>query len=260
MKNKKLGFWHLLLLAMLLNILSQALHEGGHWAAYQLYGHKPVWGFTAIVQLWDTPPLHPQDWTALVTPQGEPYWLRMASPAGSRIEGSLSAAAGPLASLLGAVICLVVAARAKNVRLRQAALLMSLSISLTMGLYYLRSPMRTGGDESDVAYGLGIARIWIELPLAAGFVACLILGIRSLSGGRERWTWLGAALLGSLATGLPLALVDPLVRAQVNLDNPFFRPVLGFSLPVLVVNGLALLLVVVWLVARRNRAEPGNLK
>ena len=47
-------FLPLLILAMLVNILSQMVHEAGHHMVYQSMGHNPVWGLTKIVQIWDT--------------------------------------------------------------------------------------------------------------------------------------------------------------------------------------------------------------
>ena len=45
-----IGFWSLLVLAMLVNILSQTIHETGHHLVYQVMGRDPVWGFTKLVQ------------------------------------------------------------------------------------------------------------------------------------------------------------------------------------------------------------------
>jgi hypothetical protein len=47
---------------MLVNILSQTLHETGHHVVYQVMGRDPVWGFTKLVQLWESPPTDPDDW------------------------------------------------------------------------------------------------------------------------------------------------------------------------------------------------------
>ena len=57
---QKIGFWSLLILAMLVNVLGQAIHETGHSLIYQVMGREPVWGFTKIVQIWDTPPPNPE--------------------------------------------------------------------------------------------------------------------------------------------------------------------------------------------------------
>jgi hypothetical protein len=48
---------------------------------------------------------------------------------------------------------------------------------------------------------------------------------------------------------------DGLVRAQVNLDNPLFLPVLGFSLPVFITGCLAILGLWAWWRAARKPAR-----
>jgi hypothetical protein len=85
---------------------------------------------------------------------------------------------------------------------------------------------------------------WRQVGLA--FVACLGLGLRELPSWRTRLSWLGTVLLGSIATGLPMALADPFVISQVNAGNPWFQPVIGYSLPVFLVIVLALIGVWVW--------------
>jgi hypothetical protein len=58
--------------------------------------------------------------------------------------------------------------------------------------------------------------------------------------------WLAVVLLGSIPTGILLVQADGMTRAQVNLDNPLFQPVLGVSLPVILVDGFALLGLAAW--------------
>jgi hypothetical protein len=99
-------------------------------------------------------------------------------------------------------------------------------------LYYLRAPTRTGGDEYDVAVNLGIAKSFVEVPLALGYLACLILGLRELPIWKIRLTWLGTILIGAIATGLPMVLLDPIIIAQVDAGNPWVQPILGYALPV----------------------------
>ena len=60
-KHQSIRFLPLLVLAMLVNILAQAVHETGHHIVYQVMGHEPVWAFTKIVQLGETPPRSPDD-------------------------------------------------------------------------------------------------------------------------------------------------------------------------------------------------------
>lgn len=113
-------------------------------------------------------------------------------------------------------------------------------------LYYLRSPTRTGGDEYDITVNLGIAKAFVEVPLALGYLACLILSLRELPTWRIRLTWLGTILIGAIATGLPLVLLDPFIIAQVDAGNPWVQPVFGYSLPVFFTIILTFLGLVAW--------------
>jgi len=162
------------------------------------------------------------------------------------MEEAIAAVAGPLTGLLSAVLGLVVSRRSKKVTSRQAWLAYTLSISLVAVLYYLRAPMRTGGDEYDVAVNLGIAKAFVEISLALGYLACLVLGLRELPAWRVRFGWLGTILLGAILTGIPMAFIDPGIIAQVDAGNPWVRSVLGYSLPVLLTIILTLLGLLVW--------------
>ena len=125
-------------------------------------------------------------------------------------------------------------------------LVLALIIALIMGLYYLRSTSRTGGDEYFLAGLLGIPKYMIDIPFGLAFIAAFILGVSALGDWRTRLKWLGGLLLGSLPAGVFLMYANILVFSQVNQGNPLFRPLLGFSLPVVVVNGAALLLLWIW--------------
>lgn len=241
MKLYHMRFLPLLLLVMLVNILSQTAHETGHHMMYQLMGHDPVWGFTKLVQIWETPPSNPDEWVATRGAEGEQGWLKLSSSLVGKTENAGVAAAGPLAGLLGAMLGLALARWGKKSTWQQIGLAFSLTASLVAVLYYLRSPLRTGGDEYDIAIQLGIAKSVIEIPLALGFAACLAFGLRLLPSWRVRLTWLGTVLLGSIATGIPMVFADSLVIAQINAGNSWFQPIVGYSLPVFLVNVLVLI-------------------
>lgn len=232
--NYRLRFLPLFLLAMLVNILAQAAHETGHHLVYQIMGHEPVWAFTKVVQMSGTTPSHPDEWTMKTYPDGGTNWLKVSSLPTGNVEEAATAAAGPLLGLFTTIFGLAMSRRSKRVTSKQVWLAYALSISLVAVLYYLRAPARTGGDEYDIAASLGVAKSLVEFPLALGYLACLVLGLRELPAWRVRFTWLGTILLGSIATGLPMALIDPIIIAQVDGGSPWFRSVFGYSLPVFV--------------------------
>jgi len=236
------SFARLLLLAALLNCLTQTIHEAGHWAIYQAYGRQPVWGFIGLVQIWDRTPLNPDKWVETVSATGEHGWLRLASAPSSAAEQVIASVAGPMASLLGVIAGLILARSPMQFRWKQTGLMLALTGASVEVLYYLRSPFRVGGDEFLIAAQLGVSKMAIEIPFALAFAVCLIFGLRESDSWRTRLKWIAAILLGSVPTGLLLMMADGIVRSQVDQGHPLFQPVLGFSLPVIVFNALALLL------------------
>ena len=225
-------FLPLLVLAMLVNILAQAWHETGHHIVYQVMGHEPVWAFTKVVQMRE-PPTNPANWVEITNPDGSSNWLKVSSMPTGKTEKALMAAAGPLAGLFSAMLGLFISRRSVNSTSKQTWLAYTLAISLVAVLYYFRAPIRTGGDEYDVAVNLGIAKSLVELPLAFGYLVCLIFGLRELSIWKIRLAWLGTIMLGTIATGIPMAMLDPFIISKVDAGNPLFQPVFGYSLPVL---------------------------
>jgi len=65
MQNKdiQLRFLPLLVLAMLVNILAQAVHETGHLLFFQVTGREATWVFTKVAQMSETTPSHPDEWS-----------------------------------------------------------------------------------------------------------------------------------------------------------------------------------------------------
>jgi len=238
-------FLPLLALAMLVNILAQTVHETGHHMVYQVMGHEPVWAFTKMVQMSELP-TNPAAWVEITNPDGSTNWLKVSSMPTGKTEKAIMAAAGPLLGLLSAVLGLVMSHRSVKATTKQIWLAYAITVSLVAVLYYLRSPMRIGGDEYDVAVNLDIAKAFIEFPLVLGYLACLVLGLRELSTWRVRFTWLGTILLGSIATGLPMALLDPIIIAQVDAGNAWFQPVIGYSLPVFLTILITIIGIWIW--------------
>lgn len=246
LKLGNIGFIPLFVLAMLVNILAQAVHETGHHLIYQAMGHEPTWTFTKLVQMSETTPTHPDEWTMKTYPDGATNWLKVSSLPNDNVEEAIAAAAGPLAGWFSAILSLVMARRSRKVTSKQAWLAYTLAITLVTVLYYLRAPMRTGGDEYDIAMSVGVAKAIVEIPLALGYLACLVLGLRELLAWRVRLMWFGTILLGAIATGLPMAMLDPVIIAQVDAGNSWFQPVIGYSLPVFIAIFLTYLGVWAW--------------
>ena len=238
---------------MLVNILAQAVHETGHHLVYQVMGHKPVWAFTKLVQMSDTTPSHPDEWTMKTYPDGATNWLKTSSIPTGNIEEATAPSRRPLTGVFSAILGLIMSRRNIKATSKQAWIAYTLTISLAAVLYYLRDPIRTGGDEYDIAVSLGVAKFIIEIPLMLGYLTCLVLGLRKLPVWRVRFTWLGTILLGSIATGLPMAMLDPVIIARVDIGNPWFQPIIGYSLPVFITIILTCLGLWAWLRSQEGR-------
>ena len=242
---QKIGFWSLLILAMLVNILGQAIHETGHRLVYQVMGRDPVWGFTKIIQIWDTPPSNPSEWTE-TSFEGDPGWLKINSPLESKTEKVISTAAGPLAGLMAAIFGIVLMKKGGSTPIKQIGLALTLSISIAAVLYYLRSASRVGGDEYELAKLMNISAMPVNIFFGLGFAFCLFIAVRQLPTRQTLLKWLGTVFVGSAATGALLFFSDNYVISQVNAGNPWFRAVLGYAFPVFLVNILAFVGLWIW--------------
>ena len=235
---KKIPFWWLVLAAMTLNILAQAIHEGGHWAVFESTGHQPVWAFTGIVQIWDSQPHSPAGWVATTAPDGAKGWMKL-SPAPGKTLGALDDAAGPVVSLVSVIVGLFLYHFGRKPALRICGLILDLITALLMTFYYARSGTRIGGDEGFLASALGLPKMIIDIPLGMAYFICLLLAMQELKTWQTGLRFIGALLLGMLPTAGAMVLLDPTIRAGVDAGNPFFQPIFGWSLPVFAVFCLA---------------------
>lgn len=252
MNLRKIPFWWLVLAAMSLNILAQGIHEGGHWSVFEITGHRPVWAFTGIVQLWDTLPHQPGGWVALTAPDGTKGWMKLSSDPGTTVA-ALDDFAGPLASLLSVIAGLLLYRFSKKPALRVNGLILALITALLMVFYYARSGSHIG-DEGFLAASLGVSKIIFDIPFGLAYFICLVLGLRELRNWRNGLRFVGALLLGMLPTAGAMVLFDPLILNGVDTGNPLFQSVLGWSLPVFIVFCLAVAGLVL-LIRKLNRME-----
>jgi len=237
MDLKRIPFWWLVLAAMTLNILAQAIHEGGHWAVFEITGHRPVWAFTGIVQLWDIQPENPTGWVTLTAPDGTKGWMKLSSDPGKTVT-ALDDAAGPLASLLSVIAGLLLYRFSKKPVLRVSGLVLALITALLMTFYYARSGTRIG-DEGFLAASINLPKMVFDIPLGLAFFFCLLLGLRELKSWQNGLRYIGALLLGMIPSAGVMVLLDPFILAGVDAGNPLYQSVLGWSLPVFVVFCLA---------------------
>jgi hypothetical protein len=246
MDFRKTGFWQLVLLAFMLNFVVQTIHESGHWVVCETMGRKPVWGFNQLLQIWgDQPPVHPEEWIATVSPDGEKGWLKLSTPMGKN-EYQIMLVVGPLFSVLGVLLGLILVRFRKNPATRQIGMVIALIGSLLMSQYYLRGFSRQGGDEYFLAASMGIPKYIFDIPFCLVFVSVFAFSVWSLGDCKTRLRWLGAVIAGSLPSGIFIMQANSLVLDQVNKGNRLFNPLLGWSLPVIIVNAIVCLGLFIW--------------
>jgi len=245
MDYRKIGFWQLMTLSMLLTFVAQFIHEAGHCAVYGLLGTEPVWSVNSLAQIWDDLPLHPENWSEFITPNGESGWIRMTSVP-NQTEHVFGLLMGPLASLLGVIFGLGLIRLRKDAATRQIGSVLVLTISLPMIQYYLRSPWRNTGDEYFIATYLHIPKYALDLPLGLLFLMGFVLALYWLGDWKTRLKWLGVTTLGSMPVGLFIMYINGWVISQINQENRFFQPLFGFALPVFVFNVAVLALLGLW--------------
>ncbi|MBI3165562.1 MAG: hypothetical protein HYZ24_12840 [Chloroflexi bacterium] len=245
MDYRKISFWKLFALAILLTFVAQFIHEAGHCAVYGLLGLEPVWSVNSLAQIWDGVPLQPENWSKFIAPTGETGWIRMTSMP-SQTENVFGLFAGPLASLLGVVFGLGLVWLRKNAATRQIGSALVLTISLPMIQYYLRGPWRHTGDEYFIASYLGLPKSTLDMPFGLLFLMGFVLTLYWLGDWRTRLKWLGIVTLGSIPTGLFIMYINGWVVSQINQENPFFQPLFGFAFPVFAFNVVVWTLLLLW--------------
>ncbi|MGE5549955.1 MAG: hypothetical protein ACM3ZC_05415 [Bacteroidota bacterium] len=187
-----------------------------------------------MVQLWDREPAAPERWVGYTDPDGDQGWLRLGSLPESTAEWAAFLAAGPFFQLVAAFFGLLLNSLAKRQSARLFGLLLALANSCGQLIYQVVALIRgSGGDEYLIAYYLGIPKAAVSIPLAATFALGLVWAFRRLEGWRQRLKYGAALCAGSILQGPLLILGNQAVQDQIDAGNPFFRPVRGFSLPVL---------------------------
>jgi hypothetical protein len=153
---------------------------------------------------------------------------------------------GPLASLMGVVFGLGLVRLRKDTATRQIGSVLVLTISLPMIQYYLRGPWRHTGDEYFIATYLGIPKYVLDMPFGLLFLMSFGLTLYWLGDWKTRLKWFGITTLGSMPMGLFIMSINGWVISQINQENLFFQPLLGFALPVFVFNVAVLVLLMIW--------------
>jgi hypothetical protein len=252
------GFGRLFILIFLMNILgAQILHESGHWTVMQLFGRKPLWGITSLVQLSEREPASPEDWVELTNTDGSVSWLHLESLPASDVEWVLFLAAGPLLQLAAVVTGLVIFRNGRTSTVKTMGFLLAF-VNAFGGLFYqLGSLLRGGGsDEKLIGQYLDISHVVISVVMAVCFGIGLVITLQAVEGWKTRLKWLAAVVVATFPVGPLLMISNGIIIEQVDAGNPLFCSALGFSLPVFLTGLVCLTLLVLaayrWDFSRAN--------
>lgn len=162
--------------------------------------------------------------------------------------------------MLAIAVGLAIATRSRRPAARTFGLMVALVNSFGHFFYQVVSSLRGGGgDETLLGYYLNIPWPLISLVFGAASAAGLLAGFALLPSARIRLKWGAALFLGTLPVGPLLMRANGLVIDGVDANNPWFRPVLGFSFPVLLlglISAIAIFLVVRGWEPKVIEAEP----
>ncbi|RMG79528.1 MAG: hypothetical protein D6712_19555 [Chloroflexi bacterium] len=155
-------------------------------------------------------------------------------------------AAGPLAQVAAMLLGFALLYFGKRDQLKVIGLLLALINSFGPMLYQSKSMLgRGGGDEYLIAQFLGVPATAVHVLFLVVAIVGLVVVVWNLAAWRTRLKWLVAVCIGFVGQGPLLMYANQITQTQVGLGNPYFRPVLGWSLPVVVVSVVAGLILVV---------------
>jgi len=255
--NSSHSFSKILLLTIVVMYFSVELHEAGHWTVLQLFGRGPTMGFAGIVQRWDSPPMQPEHWQKISYEEIGTGWLRIHSLPQSNTEWAIMLLAGQLVPLLLIALGIGVYHRFKDSPF-VPLFLMTVFVNGGMGFRRLLGLLQgTKGDLYFLSLHIPVnptllTGIFIILQLTGFFWAWQQLSPHN----RRRWVI--ALFLTYLLVIMPLRFVDSYLRQQVNLENPWVLPVLGWSKAVLIVDLIMIFLIIRWWYWSKKRISNKN--
>ena len=214
MSDEKNLSGRLVILYSLIWYLSAQLHEAGHWGTAQLLGLDFLLGFN--------------QWTT--------------TGSGSDWQGLAVAAAGPLVTLVLAVIGLVLVYRQQERFGKRIGVLLIVGNSVTALvnhlLYFIRGSQ---GDERWIAQYLQVPEMLVRTPFIVFYLVALFLGFRTGEASFRKPKWVGGLLLLPMGLSGLVAALDVLAWNEMEQSNVLFQPIGGISAMVLIVNALAVL-------------------
>jgi hypothetical protein len=229
---------------LLTYLTAQRIHEIGHWIILQIFNRNPVFGFTGLIQLWETQPKNPNTWTQYTDPiTGEQGWLKLGSLPKNTTEWVAMLIAGQIAQITVLYTSLLINHISKNPTIKQMGLLTAIINSLGQTFYHLKAlTIGNYGDEYFLAYYLNTPKWVIHTTLLTIYTLGLALALTKLKTKDKKTTLktLVAIFTATIITGPPLIIADTIIRTQINNENPYYQPIMGFATPVIITDTIIL--------------------
>ena len=208
---------------------AQVAHELGHWLVASLHGWRPVWGLTAVVQL-PGPPPSTDGWSRYIDSSGDSTWIQMESLPDSRIDWFGFLISGPAMQLMVMALGYGLVVSASSKRVRTAGALVAAVNGLSLGAYELVSLLRGGGGDERLL-GEHVGGRWWFFAVVFGITAVAgLIGVVARIDRGDRFVWLTALLVGTIATGPAYGHLQTLIVESSINQGLMAHPILGVAL------------------------------
>ncbi len=238
---KSIPFYQLLLLTVVVVYFSVMLHEAAHWAVLQILDCGPTMGFTGIIQKWDVPPLHPEEWQKIHYPGIGTGWLRLEQLPRTHTQWAIMLLSGQLIPVLLILVGIFLVFQSTSPFQKVVGFMLAFvngAMALTKIIGWVN------GNIGDLYFfslysGLNVNAINALFIFLLG--AGLVWALRQLPCPVRR-RWMQALVLGYFIIILPLQKANSMLLSAINTGKSWAMPVAGWSKPVWIVTLFFLLL------------------
>ena len=249
-------FLALTLTVFLISYLSGILHELGHQVVLAITLRNPTMSFLGLVQMWEEP-LHPENWVKIsILGIGE-GWLRLSSLPGSAMEWVIMLLAGQLIQ----PILIIIGWNVWRNNEKQIYKELGIILMFMNGVIFLNIIINYFSGFGDLHFINYFTWFPLEILVAflAGFefigflYAMMKLRILLYKSKKGVISFFLAFVINIIIMKI-IGLAHQFIIEQINLENPLFQPILGWSIPALITNiGFAFILVFLLIKKKHSR-------
>ncbi|MHA1797286.1 MAG: hypothetical protein ACTSVY_02460 [Candidatus Helarchaeota archaeon] len=237
-------FLLLTLTIFLISYLSGILHELGHQIILTITLRNPTMSFFGIVQMWE-PPLYSENWVKITILGHGDGWLRLSSLPGSAMEWVLMLLAGQLTQPILIFVGWHLWRKMEKQIYKELGIIIMFMNSIIF-LNIIINYFSGFGDLHFINYFTGFP-LEILVAFFAGFefigFLFTLIKIKTLIKSKKVGIYFFIAFIISKILMKIIGIAHQFIIEQINLENPLFQPILGWSIPALITNiGFAFIL------------------